>query len=201
MKITYANDSEIVKRLLELDPSLKPIFAQTDKVEFELESEYFLVLVSAIVSQQLSGKAARAIYRKVDNFFSNGITPEKIVTAETEDLRGLGLSYRKVEYIKSLATHVIEGTVTFDRLEEMSDEEIIEMLVKIKGIGRWSGEMFLMFALGRENVFSSGDFGLRKALSMLYGKDISVNEANDLSNKWTPYKTVVAYYLWRFLEK
>ncbi len=200
MKITYANDSLAALKLIELDPTLKPIFAKTKIVEFELESDHFLALVSAIVSQQLSGKVAQAIYKKVDAFFSGEITPEKILAADIEDMRKLGLSYRKAEYIKSIATHVMDGTVRFDTLDEMSDEDIIEMLVKIKGIGRWSAEMFLMFALGRPNVFSSGDFGLRKALSMLYGEEISVDKANELSLKWDPYKTVVAYYLWRFLE-
>ncbi len=200
MKITYANDSEIVKQLIVLDPTLEPIFRKTDKVEFELETDYFLALVSAIVSQQLSGKVAQAIYKKVDAFFLGQITPEKILAADIEAMRKLGLSYRKAEYIKSIAEHVMDETVRFDTLDSMSDEAIIEMLIQIKGIGRWSAEMFLMFALGRPNVFSSGDFGLRKALSMLYGKEVSVDSANELCQKWEPYKTIVAYYLWRYLE-
>lgn len=141
----------------------------------------------------------QTIYNKVENYFQGSITPEKIARTSEAELRSLGLSFRKIEYIQLLSASLIEGSLNLDILPDLADEDAISLLVGIKGIGRWTAEMFLMFALGRENVFSSGDFGLRKALSLLHGKDLSVKEADELSQKWDPYKSVVSHFLWNYL--
>jgi len=200
MQKTYTNDCEIVKSLCEKDPLLTPIFAKTKKVEFETASDYFRSLVSAIVAQQLSGKVADAIYRKIVNHFAGDLSAGNLAQTPIETLRSLGLSYRKAEYIQSLANNVLDSTVSFQAVSEMTDTEIIDTLIKIRGIGKWSAEMFLIFSLGRENIFSVGDYGLRRALSVVYGKELSAKEADEISDKWSPYKSVVSLFLWSYVD-
>ncbi|MBN2504938.1 MAG: DNA-3-methyladenine glycosylase 2 family protein [Bacilli bacterium] len=198
MKLSYDLEDPKIKYLLTHDETLKPIFESVGKIEIKLETDHYEALASAIVSQQLSGKVAQVIYQRVIDFFSGDLTPVKILAADKYDLRNLGLSWRKVEYLQSLAKEVDSGDVILEDLKTMTDEAVIEMLTRIKGIGRWSAEMFLMFSLGREDVFSPLDLGLRKGLEKLYQRPFSVEEARLVSDKWTPYRSVVAFYLWRY---
>ncbi len=198
MHLNYDLDSPEVKYLVQKDPTLLPIFVSGGKLTIKRETDCFEALVSAIVSQQLSGKVAEVIYKRLKDFFQMKITPETILDSDQEELRSLGLSYNKIKYLLSLSTEVISGSVKFENIENLSDAEIIKMLVRIKGIGKWSAEMFLMFSLGRQDVFSSLDLGLRKALEKLYGKPFGVEDAEMLSQNWSPYRSVVAFYLWRY---
>ena len=128
-------------------------------------------------------------------------TPEELLAVSEEDLRGAGLSGRKVTYIRDLAAHVQDGELELDRLDELSDEEVIEEIVAVRGLGRWSAEMFLMFHLERPDVFSGGDLGLRRAIQVAYGLEEmpTPDEAVERAERWRPHRTLAAVYLWESL--
>jgi DNA-3-methyladenine glycosylase II len=159
-------------------------------------------LLRTIVGQQLSTKAARTIHERVLGLFGGRTpTPEELLAVSEEDLRGAGLSGRKVTYIRDLAAHVQDGELELDRLDELSDEEVIEEIVAVRGLGRWSAEMFLMFHLERPDVFSGGDLGLRRAIQVAYGLEEmpTPDEAVERAERWRPHRTLAAVYLWESL--
>jgi len=200
MNVIYHRDSSEATTVLASDPTLKPIFDKTAEIVIKLDSDLFLSLVSTIIYQQLSGTVAEKIYQRVKLSFDGEITVDKMINADPEQLRLQGFSYRKISYLQSLANEVKEKNVDLEHIRDLSDKEVIEMLTRIKGIGQWSAEMFLLFSLGRKDVFSSRDLGLRKALGKLHGRPISMEEAEILSDKWTPHKSIVSLFLWRYLE-
>ena len=163
--------------------------------------KYFFRLTRAIAGQQLSVKAAATIYGRFEELVDGEILPENVLRLEHEDLRGVGLSNAKANYILSLAQSVIDKDIDFDGLDNLDSEAAIEQLVKLKGIGRWSAEMFLMFTLGREDLFSTGDLGLKRAIERLYGvKDPDAKYLLKLSDKWSPYRTYACRILWDSLD-
>jgi DNA-3-methyladenine glycosylase II len=163
----------------------------------------FQALVFSIVSQQISGKAAAAIRKKLlDHVGPNGLTPETIVALTIEDLRAVGLSKQKASYIHDLAERVQTGTLPLGRMSRMSNEAVIEALVQVKGIGVWTAQMFLIFSLGRLNVMPHGDYGVRSAIQKLYGLDDLPDRAtcHRIAEPWGPYASIAAWYCWRSLE-
>lgn len=161
----------------------------------------FLTLARSIVGQQISVSAAQAVWTRVEAHFKK-ITPKKIIVANVSDLRAAGLSGRKVEYIKDLAHHFQYGGLDKVRWHELSDEEIIRQLTEIRGIGRWTVEMFLIFNLMRPDIFPLDDVGLLRGISVNYfgGKKVSRAQAIEISEQWAPWRTVATWYLWRSIE-
>lgn len=160
-------------------------------------------LVRSIVGQQLSTKAARTIYERLCGLFGGGPpSPQQLVAADHEALRAAGLSNAKATYLRDLAQHVIDGRLELDRLDELSDEEIIAELTAVKGLGRWTAEMFLMFHLGRPDVLPVGDLGIRRAVERHYGLDglPSPDELRAIAEPWRPQRTLACLYLWRSLD-
>jgi DNA-3-methyladenine glycosylase II len=164
--------------------------------------DIFSDLVGSIISQQLSVKAADAIEKRVLAALPpEGLTPTTILTADQETLRSCGLSYAKIKYIRSAADAVLSGLVNFDNLGSLPDEEVIQELVQISGVGRWTAEMLLIFSLERPDVFSVGDLGLRNAVARLYGLDREDRGAISLlAEAWSPYRSLASRYLWASLE-
>jgi DNA-3-methyladenine glycosylase II len=159
-------------------------------------------LLRAIVGQQLSTKAARTIYGRVLELFDGGTpSPEQLLEAEEADLRAAGLSGRKVEYIRDLASHVIEGELELDRLEQLADEQVIEEIVAVRGLGVWTAEMFLIFHLERPDVLSGGDLGIRKAVQVEYGLEEMPTPARvlEIGEPWRPHRSLASLYLWESL--
>jgi DNA-3-methyladenine glycosylase II len=159
-------------------------------------------LLRAIVGQQLSTKAARTIYRRVLDIFGGSTpTPEQLLEESEETLRSAGLSGRKVEYIRDLAAHVLSGELELDRLEELGDEEVIEEMVAVRGLGRWTAEMFLIFHLERPDVLSGGDLGIRKAVQIEYRLDQMPTPAKvlEIGEPWRPHRSLASLYLWESL--
>jgi DNA-3-methyladenine glycosylase II len=162
----------------------------------------FEALARSIVFQQLSTKAARTIYGRFEEAAGGAVTPQAIRNLSVAEMRRAGLSKQKIGYIRDLAEHAISGTVDFERLPAMSDEEIIVALTDIKGVGVWTAHMFLIFALRRPNILPVGDFGVRSAIQRAYKKRKlpTAKEIEKLAKNWHPYCSFAAWYLWRSLE-
>ncbi len=202
MKKYLETTKEIDKFLSEKDSILAGVIDEIGQIRREVDEDHFKSLVKSIVSQQLSTKVAKIIYTRLETLCKNKIEYKVILDLEDEKLREIGLSYSKISYIKNLAMAVNENVVSFDKIEYLTDEEIIAMLTKVKGIGQWTAEMFLMFSLGREDVFSFGDGGLQNAVKNLYKIDgkIKKSELQDIGKNWAPYRSYASLYLWEYLK-
>ena len=197
------SDKDGVEYLQDVDPILAEVIKEIELEEHTPRENYFYALVSEIIGQQLSGKAADAIEKRFLALFDSPLpSPEEILALSDEVIRNAGLSFSKISYIKNIARAVSEELIDFERLDELTDEEIIELLTAIKGIGRWTAEMFLMWTLERPDVFSYGDLGLRKGMKKVYNlkKEPSVKKAAQISNRWKPYRTLASRYLWASLD-
>ncbi len=189
--------------LSEKDPILAKIIILVPPFEQYKSRNYFEALVESIVSQQLSIKAADTIWMRFIHLLpGEEVTAERVWELEDQKIRDAGISWSKITYIKDLAQKTMESGILFEQFEIMSDEEIIQELIKVKGIGRWTAEMFLMFAMNRPDVFSYGDLGLRRALQKWYDLDHepTQEEAEKIAEKWKPYRTLASRYLWKSLE-
>jgi DNA-3-methyladenine glycosylase II len=168
----------------------------------ERPGDAYGALLRAIVGQQLSTKAARTIYLRVIDLFDGATpTPEQLLEASEKDLRAAGLSGRKVEYLRDLAAHVISGELELERLEELSDEEAIEEIVAVRGLGQWTAEMFLLFHLERPDILSGGDLGIRKAVQIEYGLEEmpAPLQVVEIGEAWRPHRSLASLYLWESL--
>lgn len=168
----------------------------------ERPADAYGALLRTIVGQQLSTKAARTIYLRILDLFG-GRTPAPAQLLETgeADLRAAGLSGRKVEYVRDLASHVLAGELELDRLDELSDEQVVEEIVAVRGLGLWSAEMFLIFHLERPDVLSGGDLGIRRAVQIEYGLEEMPPPALvlELGEPWRPHRSLASLYLWESL--
>ncbi|MGH9564361.1 MAG: DNA-3-methyladenine glycosylase family protein [Candidatus Angelobacter sp.] len=162
----------------------------------------FEALARSIVFQQLSTKAARTIYGRLEEAAGGEITPESIQTMSVGEMRRCGLSKQKIGYIRDLADHAASGKLDFNRLHAMNDEEVLAVLTDIKGIGVWTAHMFLLFALRRPNILAVGDLGVRTAVQRIYRKRKlpTPKQMEKLGKVWHPYCSVACWYLWRSLE-
>lgn len=164
------------------------------------KKDYFMDLVDAICSQQLSIKAATTIFNRIKAGLGGKITPKAILETKDEKLREFGLSWAKVSYVKDLAGHVEEKKLKINLLDSLSDEEVIQELVAVKGIGRWTAEMFLMFSLARADIFPVDDLGIKKGVEKITGRKLIGPALFKLGEDWAPYRTVASWYVWRSLE-
>ncbi|HEY3552568.1 MAG TPA: DNA-3-methyladenine glycosylase [Solirubrobacterales bacterium] len=200
------------KALAAADPTMGALIDRLGKLDIatrlrrrkeERPADAYGALLRAIVGQQLSTKAARTIYLRVlDLFGGTTPSPEQLLDASEEDLRGCGLSGRKTEYVRDLARHVLSGELELDRLEELEDEQVIEEIVAVRGLGRWTAEMFLLFHLQRPDVLSGGDLGIRKAIQIEYGLEEmpTPTRALEIGEPWRPYRSLASLYLWESLS-
>lgn len=197
------NFTKAIEHLKSADPILAGLFDIYPPVILRPHTDYFQSLAEAIISQQLSDKAATTIVNRFHALFpkTNFPSPKQVLRKSDADLRSVGVSGAKVSYIKNLAQAIEDKTVHFKDVAKATDEQIIEMLVKVKGIGRWTAEMFLIFSLGRADVFSFGDLGLRNAVKKLYRlrQDPSPKQLKKISARWQPYRTCASLYLWASL--
>lgn len=184
-----------------VDPLLYELAKSIDPFVLEKSPNHFIRLVRAIVGQQLSVKAASTIFGRFEKLFKKDINAEDILKLKDDDIRACGISYPKIKYIKDLAKKVRDKELLLETFEEANEETIIANLTQVKGIGIWSAEMFLMFALARPDVFSVGDLGLRNAMIKLYGLEKPNNETLiKISQKWSPYRTYACRILWQSLD-
>jgi len=185
------------------DPILQSLIEKYPPPHFKDRSKFLMrELIESVVSQQLSIKASDTIFARFVGSFPNGDFPtaDQILQMDDETIRSAGLSYAKVKYVKSVADAFVSDLIDIEKIRKQSDEEVIEELTQIKGIGRWTAEMILIFTLKRPDVFSIGDLGLRNAITKLYGIT-DRKEMIALSETWKPHRSIACWYLWRSLEK
>jgi len=196
--------AEAVAHLQQADPVMGHIIARCGPCTLQPHRlELLVMLCRSIVYQQLSGKAAGTIMMRFLGLYAPApLTPEALLRTTDDTLRGIGLSRQKIAYLKDLATQVQDGTLQLAMLPMHSDAEVMHQLMAIKGIGRWTAEMFLIFALGRLDVFPVDDLGIRKAMQRAYGykrlpAPVTMHRH---ARKWIPYRTIATWYLWRSLD-
>ena len=181
--------NQLLKHFRRNDSILFPFVSKItiEPIASHTSSQYFVHLCEDIIGQQLSGKVSDVIFARFEKLFSTkNITPRTVLKLSEEKLRTTGMSWSKTRFIRDLAHHIVTHSVSLDSLDALSDSEVIAELTKVKGIGPWTAEMFLMFTLGREDVFSYGDLGLKNAIKKLYGfkKDPTTKQMEKIVNKW-----------------
>ncbi len=182
------------------DPVMRDVVKRIGPFTLKLERSRFRMLVRSIISQQISTKAARAIRTRLEKRVApRRVTAQNLLELPFEELRSVGLSPQKAGYVVNLSEKVLDGTVRLNRVGSMTDDEVIEELIQVKGIGRWTAQMFLMFCLGRLDVFPHDDLGIRMALRNLYGLDDLPDKqtSHEIAASWSPYATVASWYCWR----
>ena len=188
---------------LRKDPVLFDIIEMVGEFKLKKKSQHFAVLVESIISQQLATSAADAIFKRFKGLYPKFPTAAEVLGTRKSKLRTVGLSGMKVEYLKDLAKHVETGRLDMKAISKMSDEDVIANLTQVKGIGRWTAEMFLIFSLGRMDVFPVGDLGLRRGVQIAFSlKEMpKPKETEKFGDRWRPYRSVATWYLWKSLQK
>ena len=189
--------------LAKADPIMKGLIAKHGHCPLaEREFQLFHMLANSIISQQLSTKVAATIKQRVGELVGVPFQANRVLSIATEKLRGAGLSRAKTRYICELAAHVSDGRLAFDEIISLDDEAVIEELIEVPGIGRWTAEMFLLFGLKRLDVLAVGDLGLQRAARILYGKKRRPETLLPrVAEVWRPYRSVASWYLWRSLQE
>jgi len=191
---------------LSKDKLLKKAVLKSGRIELKKRKNIFIYLVKSITSQQLSTKVAEVIYKRFLNLFDGKEpTPQQVLELKHEQLRGIGFSNSKAVYVKNVAQFAIDKGLDSKKLHKMENEELIEYLTEIKGVGRWTAEMIMMFALGREDVFAVDDLGIQVAMKNLFNLKISdpkklKKKMVSISEAWSPYRTYACMYLWRWKD-
>ncbi|MCU1325379.1 MAG: DNA-3-methyladenine glycosylase [Bryobacterales bacterium] len=187
---------------LKKDPVLARILAEAGPFTMQYREPKFDSLVRSIVYQQLSGRVASVIYGRLLEATGGEVTPAAIMKLRIERMRKLGLSGQKTLYIRELAKHTRRGKVIFELLPELHDDDVIEHLTQVKGIGVWTAQMFLMFALRRPDVLPVADLGIRSAMKKAWDLPElpKAAEMEKLAESWKPYRSIACWYLWRFLD-
>jgi DNA-3-methyladenine glycosylase II len=196
--------SKALKHLSLRDPALASIIESVGKYSIERRPEPFRSLVEAITYQQLAGRAADTIYGRFLKIYRGRFpSPRRILNTTEAELRAAGLSRQKIRYIRDLAAHVADGRLKLDLVASLEDSQVVEQLVQVKGIGKWTADMFLIFCLGRPDVLPVGDLGLRRAMMQTYGLPELPLPAKmqEIASAWKPYCSVATWYMWKSLEK
>lgn len=200
--LTWSDEAHA--HLLTADPPMAALAQLQGPPVRELQKDYFSRLVRAIVGQQISGRAAAAIYGRLSERAGEPLQPETVHALTDEEIRACGFSVNKLRSVRDLTAHALDGRLDLAHLETLPDETVREQLVSVRGIGRWTADMFLMFALGRPDVFPTGDMAVCKAIKRLY--DLEARPTPKFADKiaeeggWMPYRTAASFYLWKSLE-
>ena len=194
-----------VNHLKRVDAKLARVIDAVGACRLQLRTEgtHFQALARAIVFQQLSGKAAGTIFARLNALYQvDGVAPNAVLATTDEQLRSVGMSRQKIAYLRDLSARVLAGTLPLDAVESMDDDDLIAHLVQVKGIGRWTAQMFLMFRLGRPDVLPELDLGIQNAIRRVYGmrKRPSPKQVRKIGARWSPHSSVACWYLWRSLE-
>src|SRR5437764_4453799 len=191
-----------ISHLKQSDPVLRAIIERVGPCRIEFGEPEFCSLAESIVYQQLNGRAAATIFSRFVGLAGDPVTPEGILKLSDEQLRGVGLSKQKSSYLKDLAAKTSAGLLNFSRLHELGDEEVVEHLTQVKGVGVWTAHMFLIFSLRRADVLPTGDYGVQMAMRKLYKKRKmpKPDVMEKIARAWVPYRSIACWYLWRSLD-
>lgn len=191
-----------ILHLKKCDPVLREIIERVGAFKMEYGPPEFASLAESILYQQLNGRAAATIFKRFTDLAGDPPTPEGILRLTDEQLRGVGLSKQKSAYLRDLATKTRDGLLNFEKLPDMTDDEVIEHLTQVKGIGVWTAHMFLMFSLRRPDVLPTGDYGVQAAIKKHYRKRKMPKPhiMEKIAKPWAPYRSVACWYLWRSLD-
>lgn len=203
MKLTPTHIQSARRHLRVADPVMKAIIDAVGPYTLRFEQDRFAMLVRSIVSQQISTSAARAIRKRLQELAGpEGLTAANLARFRADELRSVGLSPQKTAYVTDLAAKVNDGTVDLRRIGRLPDERVVEQLTQVKGIGRWTAQMFLIFSLGRPDVFPHDDLGVRTAIRNRYGLAELPDKATShaIAASWRPYASVASWYCWRSLD-
>lgn len=206
MSPDFNQQLEVVARQLAAnDRILASVIEAAPLPSFTPHTDYYKALVSSIIGQQLSVKAAATIRQRfVDLFDGEFPAPEQILTRSVEELRSVGFSRSKAGYVQDLARHILDGSVRFDTIDTLSNQAIITELTAVKGIGEWTVHMFLIFCMGRLDVLPTGDLGIRTGIKNLYNLDHlpTPDEVREIAaaNKWSPFESAASWYIWHSLD-
>jgi len=195
--------SKAAVKALKKDPKLARIIELVGEYQIRTSRNYYESLVEAIITQQLAGSAAKAISNRFHSLYGKSFPkPIDVINTSDSKLRKTGISGPKIKYIKELSKAIESKKLKMRSISKLSDEEVIEQLTQVKGIGRWTAEMFLIFSLGRMDILPVGDLGLRKGIQLYNSADELPNagEIEKLAEKWRPYRTVATWYLWKSLK-
>lgn len=202
-----SSDGEIIQRaidhLVKRDPVMAELIEQVGPFRLSLENDYFKALVRSILAQQISTSAARSIHARLVTAVQNDSSMETgIHRLEVEELRQLGISRPKAVYLKDLAARVLAGELQLHTLSNKSNEQVIEELIRVKGIGKWTAQMFLIFSLGRLDIFPADDLGVRAAIKRLYRKRTlpKPKQLRKYEKLWHPYSSIASWYCWRSFD-
>jgi DNA-3-methyladenine glycosylase II len=200
-----SSHSAALRHLTRVDPALGRVIERVGACRFQARADgtHLGAVARAIVFQQLSGKAAATIHGRFEALYGGrSPTAAELLATPDETLRSVGLSRQKTAYLKDLAARVVAGEVPIERLHELDDDAVLEALVRVKGVGRWTAQIFLMFRLGRPDVMPELDLGVQKGLQLAYGLDAlpKPRDVARIAERWAPYRTVAAWYLWRLLD-
>lgn len=187
---------EAIQHFKKVDETIYDYIINSIEPQREINKDYFDELVRSIVYQQVSMKAAKTIYDRLSNLVK--LNPQDILNEDRESLKSVGLSYRKVDYLKNLSEHVLNKTVDLENIDKLCNESIIKMITQVKGLGVWSAEMFLMFAIGRLDVSSYNDLAIKRGIKNLYNLDEIPTKAQfqKYVDIYSPYNTIASFYLW-----
>lgn len=194
--ITYHKCDLRIQPILNSDVLLNRLICHLGTATIEIEEDGFKCLVKYIIGQQISDKARETIWKRMSSYLSN-VSPEEILTAPSDSLRELGLSGRKVQTIKQLASNVLEGKINFESHQNLSNTEIISILTTVKGIGKWTAEMYLIFSLNRLDILSLGDGTVQRAIGWIYPQDYQNRSLATFRALWQPYATIISAFLWK----
>lgn len=194
--MTTFTDAEIALR--EIDPLLGELIDRHRHIATGLNRDYFEALSSSIIGQQISVKAAAKIFERFQEV--TNLRPEKTAHLSDDEIKTIGLSGQKSRYLRDLAEHFVKDSAVFNHLDSLPDDEVISELTKVKGIGVWTAQMFLIFTLHRPDVFAPDDRGLQLAAEKLYDRTFTRSELDQLAEQWSPYRSTACLHLWRSLD-
>ena len=203
MSIPSTKIDAAIRHLKTVDPVISDLIDRAGPFTLKLNRNRFGMLVRSILSQQISTKAALSIRLRLEELIHpNSLTAEAIIDRTDDELRSVGLSRQKVSYLKDLCARVLDERLRLDRIGRLSDEEAIDELVQVKGIGRWTAQMFLIFSLGRLDVFPHDDLIVRSSMKELYGLDELPNkqQSHAIATPWKPYSSIASWYCWRLID-
>lgn len=198
MELYFEYGDNEIQYLKEKDEKMSRLIEKTGHIYRSINPDLYACLTDSIVGQQISTAAHNTIRGRIKEKFGT-LTAEKVMATPDEELKSVGISYRKVGYIKDFSSKVLNGEIDINSLSELSDEDVIKELIKIKGVGQWTAEMMLTFSMARPDVLSYGDLAIRRGIMKLYGlEELSVEDFHKLTDKFSPYRTTAALYFWHY---